>query len=368
MKKIIFKKISIDIAYFFLLAIFSLGSIIWVLQAVNFLDIVVEDGHGLVIYLYYTLLSLPKILSKILPFALFFSFFYIFLKYENNNELLIFWNFGISKKKFVNYFLRLSFLFLLVQFTFTIFLVPNSQNIARSFIKNSNVDLFEGMIREKKFIDTFLNLTIYVERKNSFGELENVFLKDNTTNQITFAEKGIFEIRSNEKLLVLYDGKTIAKNGKQVSNIEFKKTDFNISKFTSKTTMVTKTQENSTIELINCLYNFEKTGEFSGFINCRIENKKNIIEELYKRLVLPLYFPTFILIALMLTIKSKEENKFNTYKLFIFLLGVIVLIFSEISIKLITINLHDNINNLMFPFIIFITLYSIFFYKIRFKK
>ena len=347
---------------------FSLGSIIWVLQAVNFLDIMVEDGHGIAIYLSYTMLSLPKVLSKILPFALFFSFFYILLKYENNNELLIFWNFGISKKEFVNFFIKLSFLFLLIQYILTVFLVPTTQNLARSYIKNSNVDLFEGIIKEKKFIATFVNLTIYIEKKNIDGELKNVFLKDNSTNQITFANKGIFEIRNNEKILVLYNGKTVARNNKQISNIEFKKTDFNISKFTSKTTSVTKTQENSTIDLLNCLYNFEKTGIFLKFINCRIENKKNIIEELYKRLVLPLYFPTFILITMMLTLKSKEENRFNRYKLFIFLLGIIFIIFSEISVKFIKFNLYDNITNLVLPIIIFISLYSIFIYQLKFKK
>ena len=55
---------------FFLIALFSSGIVIWVFQAVNFLDIMIEDGRSFFVYTYYTLLNLPKIISKILPFAM----------------------------------------------------------------------------------------------------------------------------------------------------------------------------------------------------------------------------------------------------------------------------------------------------------
>ena len=102
MKKLIFKKFAKDIFQFFLLVSISISLIVWVIQAVNYLDIVTEDGHGFRVYFLYTLLSLPKIFSKILPFIYFISIFYIILKYENNNELIIFWTIGIKKLDFVN--------------------------------------------------------------------------------------------------------------------------------------------------------------------------------------------------------------------------------------------------------------------------
>ena len=103
MKKIVYRKISNDCLKFFLLTIFTISLIIWVLQAVNYLDFVIEDGHGFLVCFNYTLLSFPKIFSRIFPFAVFISFSYILLKYENKNELVIFWNFGIKKIVMVNY-------------------------------------------------------------------------------------------------------------------------------------------------------------------------------------------------------------------------------------------------------------------------
>ena len=77
MKKIIFKKLLSDCLIFFLITLLGITSIIWVFQAVNFLDIIIEDGRNYSVYMQYTLLNIPKIISKVLPFCLFFSFSYV---------------------------------------------------------------------------------------------------------------------------------------------------------------------------------------------------------------------------------------------------------------------------------------------------
>ena len=77
MNKLIFKKILSDYLNFFIIAIISTSLIVWVFQSVNFLDIIIEDGRSYLTYLNYSILNFPKIISKLLPFVLFFSFFYI---------------------------------------------------------------------------------------------------------------------------------------------------------------------------------------------------------------------------------------------------------------------------------------------------
>ena len=88
MKKIIFRKLLLDYMSFFLIALISSGIVIWVFQAVNFLDIMIEDGRSYSVYISYSLLNFPKIINKLFPFILFFSLFYVTIKYENNNELI----------------------------------------------------------------------------------------------------------------------------------------------------------------------------------------------------------------------------------------------------------------------------------------
>jgi len=140
MKKIIFRKLLFDCLKFFFLALFGISTIIWVFQAVNFLDIMIEDGRNYSVYFNYTLLNFPKIISRIIPFALFLSFSYTFIKYEANNELIIFWNHGVDKIEIVNFFLWISILIMLFQILLLSIVVPKSQEIAKSKLRSSNVD------------------------------------------------------------------------------------------------------------------------------------------------------------------------------------------------------------------------------------
>ena len=174
MKKIIFRKLLVDCLTFFFLALFGISAIIWVFQAVNFLDIMIEDGRNYNVYFNYTFLNFPKIISRILPFALFFSFSYTFIKYETNNELIIFWNHGVSKINIVNFFFWISILIMLFQILLVSIVVPKSQELARSKLRTSDIDYFEGLIKPKKFNDTIKELTIFAEEKNKNEEFKNI--------------------------------------------------------------------------------------------------------------------------------------------------------------------------------------------------
>ena len=109
MKKILFKKLLLDYLTFFLIALLASTIIIWVFQAVNFLDIMIEDGRNYLVYVNYTLLNFPKIFSKLFPFVLFFSLFYVTTRYEFSNELIILWNYGINKIQITKFILLISF-------------------------------------------------------------------------------------------------------------------------------------------------------------------------------------------------------------------------------------------------------------------
>ena len=101
MKKIIFKNFLRETTQFFILSSCAVTIIVWVIQAVNYLEFVTEDGHSFKIYFLYTIYSLPKIFNKLLPFMFFFSIFFTLIKYEEQNQTLIFWTNGIIKLTFV---------------------------------------------------------------------------------------------------------------------------------------------------------------------------------------------------------------------------------------------------------------------------
>ena len=377
MKKIVYRKLASDCINFFLLTIFTISIIIWVLQAVNFLDFVVEDGHGFLLYLKYTLLNFPKILSRIFPFAVFLTFSYIFLKYEENNELIIFWNFGINKIHFINFFLKLSFGFVFLSLLLNSLITPFTQDKARSFIRSSDLDFFESILKPKKFIAIVENLTIYFDEKNENGKLKNIFLNekiDSENSQTTFAKSGLFETRGNGKILTLYDGKRINILNGKISEFKFSKTDFNISKFSSTTTTHKKTQENSTKELIQCilvLLKFKKDNDNNVenvIINCTLKNLENIYEVLYSRIIKPLYVAFLIAISLLLILTPKSDPTFKFNKFRIYFFGFLSIIFLESSSKFISTNLTQNLLISFLPFFFLILIYFYFLIVLRVNK
>jgi lipopolysaccharide export system permease protein len=377
MKKIIYRNLATDCLKFFLLSILTISTIIWVLQAINYLDFVIEDGHGFFVYFKFTLLSFPKILSRIYPFAVFLSFSYILLKYEDKNELIIFWNFGIKKIHFINFFIKVSLFFVILSLLLNALIAPMAQNKARSYIRSSNLDFFESILKPKKFVDVVQNLTIYYEKKNEKGELENMFLNDKSSSnesQITIAKTGKFEMRGDNKILVLYDGKTINNVNKKTSEFNFSKTDFNISNFTTHTTTHQKTQETSTKELVLCLLivnNLKKDINKKlkrGLNNCTLLNIVNIYKEIYSRLVKPIYITFLITISLLLILKSKSDHAFKAQKFKIYSLGFFSIIFLETSSEFISHNLMQNLFLSALPVILILTIYFYFLITLKVKK
>ena len=86
MKKLLFRKFIKDNLKVFVIIIFSIGSIVWIIQSVNFLDFITEDGHSFKIYFYYSVLNFPKIIQRILPFVFFITLFYQLIHYEKKND------------------------------------------------------------------------------------------------------------------------------------------------------------------------------------------------------------------------------------------------------------------------------------------
>ena len=375
MKKILFRKLLIDCLKFFIISLLSTSIIVWVFQAVNYLDIMIEDGRSHIVYINYTLLNYPKIISRILPFALFFSFSYVLARSEIENELVVFWTIGIAKIEIINFFLKFSLIIIVIQIFLTSFLVPKSQEIARTIIKSSNIDFIESHIKPKRFNDTIKNLTIYTDLKDENNNLVNIYIKKGGEEnyQITFAKKGKFSIKNGNKILVLYDGETIQGTGDKITNFKFSESDFSMSNLDTNSITSYKTQETSTIELLKCIENYLSgnlniNNHNSITLNCNLNNIHNVYKEIYKRNIIPLYIPILILISLIHIMISKENINFTKFRVILFIIGLSLIILSESSLSLINSIHYSNLRMSIIPILIFIIIYLWIQKKLSYKK
>ena len=340
MEKILFRKLILDISLRALIITFTIGLIVWIIQAANYLDFVIDDGHNFTIYFYYNLFNFPKIIHRILPFVFGISVFFELIKYEKNNELLIFWTNGVTKKRFISNLINFSLIIMLLQILLGSVISPSSQLKAREFLKNSNMDFLPNLIKQGKFIDTVSGLTIFINEKTDKNSFKNIYIQEGNIldltsddNQIIYAQEGFLD-NTDKKIFKLLNGKIISTNKNRLISFEFEKIDYDLSKFESRTIKIAKMQELPTRKIIECSISLMKEVSYrEKMFLCDYESLKNINQEIYKRFIKPMYFPLLTLVCCFLLTFSRIENNFTLKTIKVFLFIFLILVLSEIIMR-----------------------------------
>jgi lipopolysaccharide export system permease protein len=338
MRNTIYRYFFKEFISIFALILISITVIVWIVQAVNYLDFVTEDGHAFGVYFTYSILNIPKVINRLIPLVFLISLLVTILRFENSNELLIFWTSGLNKIRIVNFIIIISILITLFQLSLSLVVTHSSLNFARSILKSSSVSLFPSLVKEKKFNDTVKNLTVFVEKKKNNGEMLNIFLRDDSSiveSSKTIIAKNGYIIKRNEKnILVLYNGtiQTEKKNNK-INFINFNRTEINLSSFSTKTTTYPKIQENDTLSLLNCIKPFlDESKTIIKKFQCRARID-DIISELNRRLMMPFYIPFISIIICYLLSSGKESKYYLLKKYIVFIVAFSVLVFAEIMVR-----------------------------------
>ncbi len=340
----IYKHFFTELSKYFFLVLFTFSIIVWAVQAVNFLDLIVEDGHGVTVYLNYSLLNIPKILTKFIPLSFLIGLFLTVLKFENESEFLILWTSGLNKIKIVNFFFKISIIVTILQLFFSSLINPEFLNKSRSLIKSSNLDYVSTMIKSQQFNDTIDGLTIYVEEKKQNGVLKNIFIRDDgsvlksldnskDSNNITiYAKEGRIEEGEKGNYLALRNGTIQKENDKnEIISINFIKTNMQMEGLKTKSIIMPKIQETSSKTLIDCILSKNKNIQI---LNCpKTDSKIDTLAELNRRFGMPLYIPTISLILSFLLISRSESNRKNLFKYFYFGLSFLILVTAEILVR-----------------------------------
>ena len=343
MKNRIYKYIFHEFIRNFLVILFAFAAVIWTIQAVNFLDLVTDDGHAFRIYLLYSFLTLSKVLTKLIPFTFLIASLITILKLEKDNELIVLWASGLNKIHIVNLLFRISILMVFVQLIMATLVNPKTLNISRNLLKNSELQFVPSLLKLRQFNDTVKGLTIFVENKKSNGVYENIFIEDegriltnvSSGSSTIFAKSGY--ATKDGKSLILFNGNMQKlENDNNISVITFNKTTINLSGLSTKTTAEPKIQETSSIRIIQCMQErnlYTKDCIKAKNIKYKAQHLRQNKIEFNRRFGMPIFIPLVALISCFLLL-SRTEKKISVYYKYIFgLIGVILLVASEITVR-----------------------------------
>ena len=343
----------------YLSILFAFGLVIWITQAVRLLDLISEDGNSISIYFLYILSTLPKIISRIFIIVFFITLIVTISRFENFNELRAIWFSGLDKKKFINYLVKYSILLTLLIILIRLFVVPYFSNYSRYLLLNSEVGSIAPLIKQNNFNNPLKELTVYVGKKNQINEIEEIVLfEDNEEKTKTIvAKSGVIVKENNKNLLVLVDGSIQEKNKNgKISILDFDKITLDLNQYNKKTGDHYKFHEMFSFELIQKL------------INDSDIRKKDIINELSYRVIIPLFIPSLVILGFCLIAIHKELINSNLIKIIIFLAGIFIIFTGEILLNLSSKINHINLLLYISPLLFLIINKLLLNYLLRYQK
>ena len=341
LKNKIYNYIFNEVIKTFFIVLFAFTVIAWTARAVNFLDLIVDNGVSVKTYMLYTGFQLSNILTKFVPVSFLLALTLSIIKLKKNNELLILWLTGIKKYKIINFFFFLSVLILIFQFTLGTFITPYLLQKSRILISSTPIQVLSTVIKSNTFSDSFEGTKIYVEKKTSQNELEKITIIDYSNN---FKSLSSNPEKSSEVIIVANSGlidrtKLFLENGtiqtknsdNQLDNISFETLELPLDSLSTRTIKKLKLQEISTKTLFYCLFRNDLNEE----IACPKNNSsKHVVETLSRRMGMPLYIPFVSLIMSFLLISNLRKKKFIIYKNYLyFFISFIILIAAEVMVR-----------------------------------
>ncbi len=354
----------------FLVILFGLSIVAWTVRAVNFLDLIVENGYSITTYFQYSFLNLLGIFTKLIPLSFLIALVIFIVKQLRANELVILWTSGEKKAKVANLFFILSFLILVFYLLFSTIIAPYALNKSRSLLSKDGFNSFLPTIRIQGFNDSFRGFTFFVEKKVD-NEIKNVFIYDasNTLKNLKanrtesssttiVAKEGLVK----EKEMILFNGQIISENKNNLKNniVKFEQLNIDLNNLKSGTIKQPKLQETSTIILLKCVFDIG----VNKLANC-INTKKEIITVLNRRIVLPFYIPVVSLICSFLLIKVKSKKNYFLNKYSIFFLSFLILLYAELIIRYTGISKFIGGLFMISPLILVPIIYSFLIYGLK---
>lgn len=152
--------------------------VVWIVQALQRVDLVTDGGTAISSFFWIALLLLPRMLTVVLPFALVLAVMNALNGMNSDSETVVAHASGAGRRVFVVPVLAMAGL-VTVAFLFTVHVLePNSRQAFRSAVSDARAALLSSLLREGQFLELGDGLTVHIESRAAGGELTGMLLSD----------------------------------------------------------------------------------------------------------------------------------------------------------------------------------------------
>lgn len=188
-----------------------LVAVYWVNRAVGLFDQLIGDGQSALVFLEFSILTLPNAIRLVLPVSAFAAAVYVVNRLMQESELVVMQATGFSAFRLARPVLYFGLCVMAMQLVLANVLVPASQRILSTRSAEISQNVTARFLNAGQFMHPTKGITLYIREISATGELNDLFLADErgAGERVIHTASKAFLVRGEEApKLVMLDGST----------------------------------------------------------------------------------------------------------------------------------------------------------------
>lgn len=220
----------------FALILLVTTAIVWATQSLQRIEIIVDHGQGLGVFLFLSLLIIPSLIAVIIPFALFGAVVYALYRLHSDSEIAVMFAAGVSRQRIAAPLLLVTSVAALATLYVNIDLMPRTYRVMKQTVAEIRADFVTSLLHSGEFVDATDGFTVYVDEVKPGGQLVGLLINDyrNAEDRKTYmAQRAILQETDVGPLLLLKNGniQSVDDYSGNVDIVRFEDWAINISTF-----------------------------------------------------------------------------------------------------------------------------------------
>jgi len=187
----------------------GLTALVWLVQSLRFVELVVNHGLSLVVFVELTALLVPSFVAVILPITTFVVVQFVYQRLAGDREITVMRAAGLSPLTLSRPALALAAVAIVCGYLLTLWIVPMSLTAFRQFQWEIRNSMAAFLLQEGVFTPVSDNRTVYVRSRDPDGTLRGILVddaRDKTAHATILAESGRLTDGPNGARVLLLSG------------------------------------------------------------------------------------------------------------------------------------------------------------------
>lgn len=212
--------------FMFFVLVFT--GVIWLTQSLRVIDTVVNNGQSAGVFLEFTALLLPMVLSIVLPVSIFAAVLYAINRLFTDSEVVVMFASGLSGMSLLRAVTIFALVTTAATYALTTWLMPSAQREMRERITEIRGDVAAAFIREGEFLTPIAGVTVYLRASHGGGRMAGVFVHDERDPEaaVTYTAEEALLLRDGDGTrLVMFNGLAQSSTGSASNDLSILRFD-----------------------------------------------------------------------------------------------------------------------------------------------